>query len=159
VGVTEAALRYTNGPLDVMYTSLEYKVGSGTAPENGGLTANTSSKQDLLGASYQVLPALKLHAGFGKSTASATTIADSKSTQYGVTYVVGQFEVLAQVAKVDDKSSSNVDRKMTGLGVNYNFSKTARAYVRYDDLKLNEAYASTDGNSIKRTAVGISKSF
>jgi predicted porin len=159
VGVTEAALRYTNGPLDVMYTSLEYKVGSGTAPANGGLTLGTSSKQDLLGASYQVLPALKLHAGFGKSTASATTIADSKSTQYGVTYVVGKFDVLAQVAKVDDNSSSNVDRKMTGLGVNYNFSKTARAYVRYDNLKMNEAYASTDGNSIKRTAIGISKSF
>jgi predicted porin len=159
VGVTEGALRYTNGPLDVMYTSLEYKVGSGTAPANGSLTAGTTSKQTLLGASYQVLPALKLHAGMGKSTASATTIADSKSTQYGATYVVGKFDVLAQVAKVNDNSSSNVDRKMTGLGVNYNFSKTARAYVRYDNLKMNEAYASTDGNSIKRTAIGVSKSF
>ena len=159
VGVTEAALRYTNGPVDVMYTTLEYKVGAGTAPANGGLTANTSSKQNLLGASYQVLPALKLHAGFGKSSASATTIANSTSSQYGVTYVVGKFDVLAQVAKVDDKNATAYDRKMTGLGVNYNFSKTARAYVRYDSLTLNTAATSTAGNEIKRTAIGVSKSF
>lgn len=159
VGVTEVALRYTNGPVDVMYTTLEYKVGANTAPATGGLTANTSSKQDLLGASYQVLPSLKLHAGMGKSSASATTIANSTSSSYGVTYVMGKFDVLAQVAKVDDKNATAYDRKMTGLGVNYNFSKTTRAYVRYDSLTLNTAAPATSGNEIKRTAIGISQSF
>ena len=122
------------------------------------MTAGTSSKQNLLGASYQVLPALKLHAGFGKSSASATTIANSSSVQYGVTYVVGKFDILAQVAKVDDKNTTAYDRKMTGLGVNYNFSKTARAYVRYDSLNYDTA-AAASGSEIKRTAIGISKSF
>ena len=55
------------------------------------------------------------------------------------------------------KSVSN-DRKMTGLGVNYNLSKTTRAYVRYDNLNYNTA-ASASGSNIKRTAIGVSTSF
>jgi predicted porin len=123
------------------------------------ISTGTSSKQNLLGASYQALPTLKLHAGFGSSKASATTIADSTSTQYGVTYnVTPVIDVLAQVAKVDDKNTTAYDRKMTGLGVDYKFSKTVRAYLRYDSLNLNTAAASS-GSEIKRTAVGFSQSF
>jgi predicted porin len=161
VGVTEAAARYTNGPLDVMYTTLEYKVGS-VAPTAGTdiPAANTSSKQNLLGVAYQVLPTLKLHAGFGSSKASATTIANSSSTQYGVTYnLTPVIDVMAQVAKVDDKNATAYDRKMTGLGVDYKFSKTTRAYIRMDSLNLDTSRAASSGSEIKRTAVGFSQSF
>jgi len=158
VGVTEATLRYTNGPLDVMYNTLEYKVGGGTAPLAGGLTASTSSRHNLLGASYQVMPTLKLHFGSGSSSASVSTIAETTNTQYGVTYTMGQIDIMAQQAKVNDKSTNNFDRKMTGLGVNYNLSKTTRAYYRMDDLNLSTNAAAT-GSSIKRSAVGISRSF
>jgi len=158
VGVTEATLRYTNGPLDVMYNTLEYKVGGGTAPLAGGLTASTSSRHNLLGASYQVMPTLKLHFGSGSSSASVSTIAETTNTQYGVTYTMGQIDIMAQQAKVNDKSTNNFDRKMTGFGVNYNLSKTTRAYYRMDDLNLSTNAAAT-GSSIKRSAVGISRSF
>lgn len=114
----------------------------------------------MLGASYQVLPSLKLHAGTGSSKASADSIANSTFKQYGVTYTVGQFDILAQMASVDDKNTTAYDRKMTGLGVNYNLSKTARAYVRYDSLKMNDGAATAvAGDAIKRTAIGVSKSF
>jgi len=158
VGVTEASLRYTNGPLDVMYNTLEYKVGSNTAPLVGGLTASTSSRHNLLGASYLVMPTLKLHVGSGSSSASSSTIADTTSTQMGVTYTMGQIDILAQTAKVHDRSTTNADRKMTGLGVNYNLSKTTRVYYRMDDLNLSTVTAAS-GSSIKRSAIGISRSF
>ena len=159
VGITEVALRYTAGPVDAMYTSLKYKVGAGTAPLNGGLGANETTTHNLLGVAYSVMPNLKLHGGWGSSKASATTIANSTSTQYGVTYTMGAFDVLAQTAKVDDKNTTGYDRKMTGLGVNYNLSKTAKVYFRMDDLKLNSGGTVTAGDTIKRNAVGFSKSF
>jgi predicted porin len=158
VGVTEATVRYTNGPLDVMYNTLEYKVGGGTAPLNGGLTSSTSNRHTLLGASYQVTPTLKLHAGSGSSTASASSIADGASTQMGVTYNMGQFTFLAQTAKFNDKSTNNFDRKMTGLGVDYNLSKTSRVYYRMDNLNLS-TNAAASGSSISRSAIGVSRSF
>jgi len=158
VGVTEASLRYTNGPLDVMYNTLNYKVGSNTAPLVGSLTALTSNRHNLLGASYTVMPGFKLHYGAGSSSASVSTIADTSSIQMGVSYTLGQIDFMAQTAKVNDKSTTNADRKMTGLGANYNLSKTTRVYYRMDDLNLSTVTAAT-GSSIKRSAIGLSRSF
>jgi len=176
VGVTEYALRYTSGPIDAMYTSIKYEVGSngtaqtrpnpaGATVANGsvGLTtssiaANLKSTQNLLGATYQVMPALKLHAGIGTFT-SSDDANKGKSTSFGATFTTGAWEVLAQMASVDDTSTTNGDRKMTGLGVNYNFSKTARAYVRYDDINYADSQAAFLGSKQTRTAVGVSKSF
>ena len=104
------------------------------------------------------MPALKLHAGIGTFT-SSDDANKGKSTTLGATYTTGAWDVLAQMASVDDTSTTNGDRKMTGLGVNYNFSKTARAYVRYDDINYAESQAAFLGSKQTRTAVGVSKSF
>ena len=159
VGVTDMAVTYANGPLKAIYTSLKYTVGSDAGINAATLTANSTNTHTLLGASYAVLPALTLHAGTGGSKASADSIANSTFTQYGATYVIGKFDIMAQQAKVNDKNTANFDRKMTGLGVNYNFSKTARAYVRYDNMNYDTQHAASSGSVVKRTAVGISKSF
>jgi len=160
VGVTDMSLRYTAGPLDVMYASLKYDVGSNSAPLNGSLTAGSTNTHTITAITYTVMPTLKLHAGSGKSKASDTALANSSSTQFGATYTMGAFDIMAQTAKVDNKNTTAYDRKMTGLGVNYNLSKTTRAYVRYDNLKLNDGAATAvSGDSIKRTAFGVSTSF
>lgn len=161
VGVTDMSVTYANGPLTAVYASLKYKVGSDGGINSGTtvIAANSDNTHTLLGASYQVLPSLKLHAGTGSSKASADSIANSTFTQYGVTYTMGQFDIMAQQATVNDKNSANFDRKMTGLGVNYNFSKTARAYVRYDSLNSDTQHAASSGSEVKRTAIGISKAF
>jgi predicted porin len=72
---------------------------------------------------------------------------------------MGQIDILAQMVKVDDTSSTNMDRKLTGLGVNYNFSKTARAYLRYDSINYASSGTAAAGSEVKRTAIGVSKSF
>jgi len=178
VGVKEYALRYTNGPIDAMYTSIKYEVGSNSVSQNrftptslstnGGvtvvntnvssITGSLTSTQNLLGATYSVMPALKLHAGFGNFS-SSNDASKGKSTQFGATYTMGNIDLMAMMAKVDDTSSTNIDRKMTGLGVNYNLSKTARVYLRTDDINYSSNGASFTGSTLKRTAVGFSKSF
>jgi hypothetical protein len=157
VGVTEMALRYTNGPIDAMYTSIRYDTPS-TATTNTSATS-INSTQNLLGVSYSVTPSLKLHAGSGNFNSTSETYKGS-SMQYGVTYNMGTVIVMAQSASVNDTSTTNMDRKLTGLGIDYPMSKTARAYLRYDAINWN-----TNGTTIyagttqKRTAIGLSKSF
>jgi predicted porin len=170
VGVTEYALRYTNGPVDAMYTSIKYDVGSNgtrqakqtTTTGVGVLGSNSitvqDSTQNLLGVAYKVMPALTLNVGLGSFSSSANNFKGS-SQSFGGTYTMGKVDILAQMASVNDKSSTNVDRKMTGLGVNYNFSKTARAYFRYDSINYGDNVAAAAGSELKRTAIGVSKSF
>ena len=173
VGVKEYSLAYSQGPLNAQYTSIRYTVGdNGTsqytltlvnagatyAPTSKPLTGGLTSKQDLLGANYQVLPSLKLHAGLGKFSSSNDAV-KGKSTQYGVTYTYGAYDVLAQVAKVDDQGTYDIDRKTTGLGVNYNLSKTTRLYFRGDNIQYSTNQASFAGSQVKRTAFGLSKAF
>ncbi len=165
VGVTDASIRYQAGPVDVMYATLKYKVGSDTTANGGksdgtaGLTANSTNTHTVLAASYVVMPGLKLAVAQGGSKASTASIANSTFTQYGVVYTMGQIDIMAQMAKVNDKNAADFDRKMTGLGVNYNLSKTARAYLRYDSLNYDTQHTASSGSATKRTAIGVSKSF
>ena len=168
VGVIEAALRYTNGPIDAMLSSIKYSVGSnGTAqtyldPAKGlyasTLAGNVTSTQNLLGATYAVLPNLKLHGGLG-TFSSTDDVYKGNSAQIGATYSMNAWEFLGQMAKVNDKSAANIDRKMVGLGVNYNMSKTARIYARYDSIDWASNQTESAGSKQSRYAVGVSKSF
>ena len=172
VGVTEYMLRYTNGPIDAAYTSIKYDVGSNgtnqlklttTAGGSIGVTAYNAmtvqdNTQNLLGVKYQVLPSLKLNVGFGNFTSSTGTYQGSSKT-WGGTYTMGALDFLAVFAKVDDSSSTNKDRTLTGLGVNYNLSKTSRVYYRYDSINFGSNVDAISGSTQKRTAIGVSKSF
>ncbi len=167
VGISETALRYTKGPIDAMYSTIKYTVGtngtrqitldSAGAAAAANLAAGNNT-QNLLGVSYAVMPNLKLHFGSG-STKSSSNTWNTSSTQYGVTYNMGQWDFMAQMAKVNDKSSTDDDRKMTGLGANYNLSKTARAYLRYESVNWGSNQAVATGSEQKRTAFGVSKAF
>jgi predicted porin len=139
-------------------------VDTTTTPGSGAwgtktLAANLTSTQNLLGATYATpVAGLKVHVGLG-SFSSSNDASKGKSTQYGATYTVGAWDISGQVAKVDDQSTTNADRKLTGMGVNYNFSKTARAYVRYDNIDYGTTQTAFSGSTQKRTAIGVSKSF
>jgi len=186
VGVTDLSVSYANGPLSVVYAQTKFKAGNfATAPVTGSLQANTESTMSILAASYQVLPTVKLHAGLGRSSstglantaavaavahsalvpasaavAAVNNSADTSSYQVGVTYdVTPVIVVMAQMAKVNDKASTNIDRKMVGLGADYKFSKTTRAYVRYDSIDYNSNGTAAAGTEVKRTAIGVSKAF
>ena len=172
VGVTETALRYTNGPIDAMYTTIKYTVGSNGVTQNtqtltngvATFTADTSlqtaqtSSQSLLGVAYKVMPNLTLNFGSGTYSSSTGTYQGS-SKNYGGTYTMGMWDLMLLSSATDDKTSTNFDKKMTGYGVNYNLSKQTRAYVRMDNLNYGSNAAAVAGSSVKRTAFGVSKSF
>jgi len=179
VGVKAFSLNYANGPLTAVYAQDKVSVGAngGTALANNSTTggtalqANTSTTMSILGASYQVLPTLKLHAGVGTSTntgqaafTAQTTgqglVANTSSQQYGATYDLNSSIVLmGQVATMDDKSALNTDRKMTGFGADYKLSKLTRFYVRTDSINFASNLAASSGTAQKRTAIGFSSSF
>jgi len=170
VGVTEYMLRYTNGPIDAAYTSIKYDVGSNgvtqarfvttTGTPVAGTTGITTqdNTQSLLGVKYTVMPGLNLNLGLGTFASSTNTYKGSSRT-LGGTYTKGAFDFLLVTAKVDDTSTTDTDRKMTGLGVNYNLSKTSKVYYRYDSVDYGTNVAALVGSTQKRTAIGLSKSF
>jgi len=185
VGVNGFSLNYANGPLTAIYAQDKVTVGAngGTSLANNstsggsGLSANSSTTMSILGATFQVMPVLKLHAGVGNSTnnnqtavagvSSSTavvsgtgTIANTNSVQYGATYdLTPSIVLMGQMVKVDDKSTTNTDRKVTGLGADYKLSKLTRLYYRYDSINYASNLTASSGTEQKRTAIGISSSF
>jgi len=161
VGMTELSARYTKGPLDVGYSTVNFSVGTAdTTITNGGLTTGASSNAQLLAASYAITPAVKIHGGYGNSSSSGlSTNVSTVSNQLGVSFAANSaVDLMAQYATVDDQASTNYDRRMMGLGLDYKLSKNTRAYLRYESLNLNTNAASS-GSEQTKTAAGISIKF
>jgi len=159
-GMTEYSLRYTQGPLDVMLASTSYDVGS-NAPANTSLSANTSFQYTGLGASFSLNPALRLHAGtFNSKSKNVATNFNSTANTFGLSYnLTSAVSAMANIAQLNDRSTLNMDRSLTGLGLNYALSKRTRAYVRYDQIVTDKTNESTAGNKLNRTAVGLAHTF
>lgn len=159
VGVTEYSLRYTQGPLDVMAASTSYDVGSNVpnTANSTSLTANSSYTYTALAASFSLNPSLKLHAGsFVSKSKNLSTNFNARSNTIGASYALTPaVTVMANTAQVNDGSTVNMDRSLTGVGLNYSLSKRTRAYLRYDQIVTNKALQGTDGNQLTRTAIGI----
>jgi len=169
-GVAETAIRYTNGPVDAMYSTIKYTVGSNGMSQNVNVCANgtctqtvdtnaaQTSTQNLLGVAYKVMPNLTLNFGSGTYSSSTATYQGS-SKNYGGTYTMGQIDFMLLASSTDDKSTANFDKKMTGYGLNYNLSKQTRAYVRMDNLNYGSNATAVAGSTVKRTGFGVSKNF
>jgi len=166
VEMTEFALRYTNGPVDAMYTSIKYSAGTNFTPVGAsisatGIASNLTSTQSMMAATYTLNPSIKLHAGIGNFDSSSGTY-QGTSKQFGATYTMGMWDFMAQQVNVDDTSSNNVDRKLTGLGANYNLSKNTRLYYRNENVKFANsiaAFTTDSGSQQKRAAIGLSMKF
>jgi predicted porin len=59
---------------------------------------------------------------------------------------------MAQSVKVNDKSTTDTDRKLTGFGADYKLSKTSRLYARYDAINFASNLTSFNGSQQKRYA-------
>jgi predicted porin len=72
---------------------------------------------------------------------------------------MGAMDFMVLMSATNDTTTTNVDRKMTGMGLNYNLSKTTRAYIRTDNANYYSNGTAVAGSSVKRTALGFSQSF
>jgi len=165
VGTTEYGIRYTNGPVDVMYAAVTYDVGTQVVASTAtpyytivNTLAGQSQNNTYLGANYMAMPGLKVFLGLGTSKTSDGSTVNTSSTNYGVSYTQGQVDFMYNFAKVDDKATANQDRKLTGLGANYNLSKMTYLYYRYDKINYNTVTSLISGDQT-RNAVGFAVKF
>lgn len=134
-GHMNLGLNYNIGPMNVSYAYA--KIGNTTLND----VIDESTKHNLLGANYNFGPAT-VYAGYTTSkgdNGAGTTTADSKSWNLGLKYAVaGNIAILANYLKDNDKiAATNADRKLLGLGLDYNMSKRTTAYVRYEAADAN----------------------
>lgn len=165
-GVTEYALRYTQGAVDLMYANIKYEVGSvapgQAAAAHTALVANSSSTNQTFGGAITLSPALKINAGYftSKSNGIASPQVDQTASSVGASYnLTAATTLMGVIAQVNDKSTDNMDRNFQGIGVNYAMSKRTRAYLRWDKIETDEGRRDVAGNRLSRTAVGIAHTF
>jgi predicted porin len=157
-GYQSISATYSNGPLNFAALSATAKAGSNAAVGVAGaagatgtasLAANQDVKWTMFGGNYTV-GALTGYVGYTTTKSSqavnaASTVGeDSKSANYGVKYVMGNIDLLANtttrtsnLADVAGYSYNGSFPKSTNnaLGANYNLSKTTFVYYRYESIK------------------------
>jgi predicted porin len=154
IGFTEVAASYNNGPLNATYVNSTSKTG-GTAVAPLGISEKVT--HNLLAANYTFGPAT-VYGGWTSSKSSVAATADSRSWNLALKYAFsGALSAQANIVKVDDKLTTNQDRSLTGLGLDYAMSKRTTAYGRYETGDNDK----TDGANGKftRYQIGLRHSF
>ena len=165
-GAQDISLAYNNGPLNVMFAQQTIKIGGNgvNAIVGVGPTATTGSKHVLTtyAANYN-MGAATVYGGLWSETqdAAGTRSVDVSGRILGVKYVIGAYDLLASTASTDSKVSTNIDRKITGFGANYNMSKRTVVYARYEnrDADKNAGTDISTNGVTKTTAIGLKHSF
>jgi predicted porin len=155
VGQQELGLKYNNGPLNVNYAWTKLDGGSNMTAAS---LQSEQVKHNMLGANYTFGPAT-IYGGWtsSKGNNAAGTSTDSRSWNLALKYAMGSWAFMANVLKADDKLAANIDRNLTGLGVNYSMSKRTTAYVRYENGDNDKSTG--DIGAFTRWAAGVSHSF
>ena len=153
VGVKEASVSYTNGPLAARFTNLkEDSVGVGTG--------STSTTVNTLGANYALGDAKVFL--WNQTNKKSDGSVDTSGTTVSATYTMGATVLMAQAGSVKASAGtySGKTSKMTAIGADYNLSKTTALYGRYESIKdeanLIAAAATIDGTANgTRTRLGL----
>jgi len=164
---TEFGLRYDAGPLSVAYAYVAQAAGTLTSGWYGTSTGSSATAtayvktaQNLVNASYN-LGATTLYAGWndGDTLASTTTQTATKGYRAAIKHTMGAVDLMASYMQ-QTSGTSNVKATLTGLRADYNFSKTAAAYVGYENWDTGATYGSTLTSGTRKIAsVGLRKSF
>jgi hypothetical protein len=160
LGSQEVGLNYANGPIAGSYSTLKQDsvdVGTGTT----ATTVNT------LGANYTMGAFKALVLNQTVKTTTGTVATDTNYTALTGTYTMGNTVLMASTGSLKQDVGSNAGKKskLTGLGADYNLSKTTALYARYekidDQAGAISAAASIDGSekTRTRTAIGLRTSF
>jgi predicted porin len=167
---TDLGLSYTNGPLNVSFSSLSRsatEAQAATAAATSGLsssvsalgtaavTAGVKSTINSIAANYTI-GALRVMGGVAKGDmGSAAT--DTDTTRIGATYTMGAVALHVQQATL--QIGTNAKRKATGVRADYALSKRSVAYVGYESYDQGSAIASGLGNKRNTAMVGVRHSF
>ena len=155
--VTDLGLNYSNGPLNIAFSSLQ------RSAVTGGSASQVKSTYNSIAANYTI-GALKVFAGYAdgdKSSQAPSTVnivnttggLDSKVNRVGATYTMGAVTLLGQYSTAEIGTAAK--RKATGLRADYALSKRTTAYAVYEAFDTG----ATSANKINTAAVGVRHSF
>jgi predicted porin len=156
---TEIGLRYAAGPLTLAYANVAQGAQTNATGFYSSATLLNAAKTsaNVYSASY-TMGATTLHAGMNDGDRLAQTSATngaavkSKGSNVGITHNIGAIGLMAGMRS---QKVGTVEGKVTGLRADYNFSKTAAAYVGYEKYDNGAASA----NETTATSIGLRKSF
>jgi len=151
---TEIGVNYSKGNLNVSFANIQQAAQTNATGYYAiGTAAAVSTNANVFGVNYKFgnLTAY-LGGGSGTKIGAATTAVTQNNSRYALKYNMGAIDLIGQYTAWD---SAGVTSRVTGARADYNFSKTAAAYLGY------EAYDSgaTSGNQLNILSVGLRKSF
>jgi predicted porin len=167
---TELGLKYVNGPLTASVAQIKQADQTNkTGYFSGSQTsASAETSATIYGVSYAI-GATTVYVGGNtgdrlavKSSSDGSKV-ESKGTRVAVKHTMGKVDLIAQqTTQKTTGASADYEAKVTGLGADYNFSKTTATYFRYQKADSGAAYATTAATgtgALKTVSVGLRKSF
>ncbi len=147
-GSSDLGLNYNNGPLNIGVSNFSTsRVAADT----------TNNKQTNAYANYTIASATVY---VGAHNETAVTGAKSSGSNLALKYqLTPTVALLANTAKLDDKSTANKDKRIGALGVKYDLSKRSSVYARYVSEKNDNATANSGVSNVKTTLVGLNHNF
>ncbi len=160
---TEFGLRYAAGPLTVSFANVSTAAQTnpgGWYAAGASVAGAAKTSVNMLNASF-AMGATTLYAGWNKGdnlTAGATTT-PTKGYRLAAKHTMGAIDLAASYTQ-QTSGATNIDASVTGLRADYNLSKTAAAYIGYENWDTGTAYANTATSGVRKiTSVGLRKSF
>ncbi|WP_255416382.1 porin [Limnohabitans sp. TS-CS-82] len=156
-GVQEIGVTYANGPLAANYNTAKFDaISIGTGRES---TVNTLAAAYTMGAAKFMF--------LNQTNKTDTNTVNTAYTSVAATYTMGQTVLMANVGGLKSKAGTSNGKKsdIMGIGADYNLSKTAAVYARYESIDdkagVIAAAATIDGTDTKRTrtALGLRVAF
>jgi predicted porin len=159
-GVSDISVAYSAGKFNAVAARQTVKVGTNamSALVNPTGAATGTNELTTVGANYN-LGFATVRGGFWNETVGTTV--DTAGYQLGASYPMGAMTLHASIARSDDKTATNQDRTIMGLGADYALSKRSTVYGRYEnrDANKNSAADTTAAGATKTMHVGVRHTF
>jgi len=147
--ITDIGAFYANGPVSAgvsMWTTASTAV-----------PASVKTEQTNAFVSYD-LGVARLIAGYH----TEKKVGSIDATGYNLAAVVplsASLNLLANYGQLDSKLTTNLDKKITAIGLKYSMSKMTSVYARYVDEKNDNVTSATSAKSVQTTLVGMQTNF
>lgn len=153
----DAALTYTNGPVNAMASAWDLYNTGYAVPASGAVETDLAKRTGWqLGGSYD-FGVLKLFGQFvegkiagGNYENVSKALSKSSGWSVSVTAPFGKHRVYASHTVFDDKSAQNKDAKLIGLGYSYDLFTNTKLYASWGKMINNEkaSYSLPDGGNL-----------
>jgi predicted porin len=162
--VTDFGLRYSAGPLNVMFANQEIKQTGTQAAFTGFIPTGAAGAAVLANGEKNKITTISANYTFDAVTVLGALWTEKQGTavsaagqMIGAKYAMGAVTLLASVGRNNDKLAANADQKIYGIGADYALSKRSTLFARYENRNQNTTSAANDVTKV--TSVGVKHTF